>query len=138
MDDRIDREHHDLALRRVCALGISAEGLRAIDRFVSRNLGPDFDSWRKPVLPSKCEISVARLYTGPLAIEVIIVLGAEGQVIQVPDSIIYKEESCIFLRGAKGLTRFTISLIRTRHGGQDEVGAARRIPDVGRANFCDV
>ena len=68
MDDRVDREHHDLALRRVCVLGISAEGLRAIDRFVSRNLGPDFDTWRKPVLPSKGEISVARLYTGPLAI----------------------------------------------------------------------
>ena len=36
------------------------------------------------------------------------------------------------------MTRFTISLIRTRHRIQDEVGAAGRIPDVGRANFCDV
>ena len=75
-------------MRRVCVLGISAEGLRAIDRFVSRNLRPDFDTRRKPVLPAKRIVIVGGLDAGALAAQVIIIFGAESEVIQVSKSIV--------------------------------------------------
>src|SRR5208282_1697934 len=81
VDNRVHCEDQDVALCGVGVEPIPAEGFCAIGGFIARNLRPDIDARRKPMLPSERKVIVARLDPGALPVQVVIILGAESQIV---------------------------------------------------------
>jgi hypothetical protein len=82
VDDHIRCADDGVVLvRRDAEIRIAVERKR-IERLVVRNLGPDLDLRRKPVLPADCGLDVPRLGAGALALHIINKLGAIGEIVE--------------------------------------------------------